>query len=165
MSFVNNRKFQPYLIGFVLILWVLIGIRIYGYLQPEEENDPIAIVQRPKLVKEEETTWKPDFGYRDPFLKHARHQPAKVEPGTKDVRPVSKKKEEVIKLPELSKPVKYEGFIQNGHTSERIGIFNIFGTTHLQQAGEMMDSIYVKELHADRAVLVEKDKEFVITSK
>lgn len=159
MSFINNKRFQPYLIGFVMLLWVLIGYRIYSYLQPEDQNDPIKVVQKPVFKKEAGVIWKPSYDYRDPFLKNV------VTPrssGEEKIREEEKQRKQKVQEAKLAVSIEYQGYIQSGKNREKLGIFNINGQNHLLSVGEATGTLRIKLIGDTSAIVSENGVEFGI---
>ena len=110
------------LLGFVLLIWGIIGFKLLGALssKPEQSN----IVERsinftPKAVKKKDT-FSLVVNYRDPFL------------GT---LPTPTKKNRARKIvpkdPEPEIKIEYTGLVQDKDTKERIFFLTIEGQPHL----------------------------------
>ncbi len=161
MSFVNNPKYQPYLIALVVLLWVLIAWRMYGYLEPEQNTEAITIHHKMSITEQSEVTWQPDFKGKDPFLKNVKVRASNPQPKTE---PKPKKIVDPIPdvQPKLSIQIIYRGFIANDQSEERLGIFQINGQTQLKKQGEYLEQIEVLEIEVDHAVVIENKERFVV---
>ena len=119
------------LLGVVLLIWGIIGFRIYGSLSPTPEVNEVAGMAtfRPKAIKEREHfTILAD--YRDPFL------------GTMPAREVVRKKIKKTVAPQEPMPeMTYTGYITDTSTQGKIYFITMAGQQYMlspkEKVGEM----------------------------
>ncbi|WP_394748235.1 hypothetical protein [Spongiimicrobium salis] len=119
------------LLGVVLVIWGMIGFRVYSSLSPESVENEVGSVTtfRPQKIKERER-FAIVADYRDPFL------------GTLPVKKVRKKKKQKAVQPQEPMPeIKYTGYITDTETQGKIYFISMAGQQYMlsprEKVGEM----------------------------
>lgn len=126
-----NKNTKTYtLLGGVLLIWGIIGFKIYSALSPEE--DTLALVEdvmfkSKKAVQRDTFTIKAD--YRDPFL-------GKFGVSSKK-RAIKTTKKKTVSFPQIN----YTGLITDQKTKKHIFFVTITGTQYLMQRGNQQNEV------------------------
>ncbi len=126
-----NKNTKTYvLLGGVLLIWGIIGFRIYSALSPDEETLAFTeeITFKPKKAITKDTfTIKAD--YRDPFLGNFGVSSKK--------RATKTTKKKTVNFPQIS----YTGLITDQKTKKHIFFVTIAGTQYLMKRGNQQNEV------------------------
>lgn len=147
----KDKKLLHVLLPAVVIIWILIGYRLYNAVKGDDHPLPSA---RPVTIAEATEDIEPyqlQLNYADPFLKHRMRQHTVHTPLTYS-RPITPKN-----LPEVinASPtvdwsiIAYAGMISNNQTDYRVGIITINGTRKLVHENDKVPPFVIEEITKD----------------
>lgn len=150
----KNKRNTYLLLTLVLIVWGMIGYRIFSSLGAGNESvvqKNIAVSFRPKPIKEQDTFSIHTFT-RDPFL------------GTFKAKPVITKKSKplVVKKEILWPTISYSGFMGDAASNQNIFFVSINNTQYLMKPNDLMQEItLIKGTSKEITVRFQKQKKVI----
>tara|TARA_R110002012_G_scaffold294098_1_gene490028 strand:- start:3434 stop:3898 length:465 start_codon:yes stop_codon:yes gene_type:complete len=128
-----QKNIKTYLLlGIVLLIWGLIGYKIFNWMPDNEEAlvVPSKVDFKPKQIKERDT-FSIVAKYRDPFLESA---PEKVIVPKKKLSTQPKAEEPTI-------DIRYTGFITDGSSNQKIFFVTINGQQKMMKLNDKVDDV------------------------
>lgn len=141
----KNKKNIYFLLPLVVIIWGLIGYKIFSGLNPAAFNEKVIQTNKrfiPKTVKQTET-FKINSNYRDPFLGTIKKKKTAVR---KTGKSVDKK---IFVFPNVI----YKGIIAPKNRNEKVFIIVVNGKQYLFKRNSVFDSIKLLSGSSQEVVL------------
>ena len=151
-----SKKAKTYiLLIFALLVWGLIGYKIYRQLNPKT-NDTFAIQSDFKYqpqVNTKKFTYDLDSGYRDPFLGTLKKKYKPTQNTTTQI-PTKKEKPKKVKFPKCT----YQGVVQP-KTATKAGVYliNVNGKNELFNVGHSINDLRLLSANEKSIQLQYKD--------
>ena len=142
----KNKKTLYVLVPLVLIIWGVIGNRIYqsmkddnpGYYMEQASSKPVIEVLEPD-------TFSIIAEYRDPFLGRIRSSKPKTVQSKKKPTPIKKKPEPILRWPSIT----YGGMIRNQKTGKLVAMIKINGKDNLLSVGNVVSEVRLVQVYPD----------------
>lgn len=168
----KNKKATYTLIVLVVIIWGLIGFRIYNHIHDKdgEETELYIPIDTTAIKLDMDAITELKLNYRDPFLKYnpsvIRRSEATKQGSNRrsDIRrrigvlnnngPAEKK----VTWPDII----FSGLILNDKTNEELGLIEVDKESFLIRKGDIKKDIIINEIYADSILVTYQDKQRTI---
>jgi hypothetical protein len=140
----KNNRLTYILIPVVLIVWGVIGWRIFSYGDEEAELDPIIVSDRSMTENKPAVRPRLRLDYQDPFLKVGLLEPRVEE--DKETPPVQVNRN--IQKP----PIIYKGLIA-GAKGSVVGLVDYQSQSYLVHQGDAIGSFQIRGIYADSLLI------------
>ncbi|HAD98246.1 MAG TPA: hypothetical protein DCG19_12625 [Cryomorphaceae bacterium] len=148
----------------VLLIWGIIGYRIYKAVKGNSEVSITTVSHLPVTMARVETTaYELQLDYDDPFLKNRKRYVPPSSQQAQASKPVSKVKPKVVKtvtkIPLQWPRIVYHGLISHKQDKTTIYLVEVDGASHLVQQGEMFQELELLKAFPDSVWLRYKKEE------
>lgn len=142
----KNKKALYVLVPVVLIIWGMIGYRIYKGMSDDTPDFLVEQTNMQPIVEMlEPDTFSIIAEYRDPFLGKIRSPKPRVNQTKKKPVQVKKKPEPVLIWPSIT----YGGMIKNQKTNKLIAMVKINGKDNLMAVGNVVSEVRLVKVYPD----------------
>ena len=142
----KNKKALYVLVPLVLIIWGVIGYRIWVGMNSDNPDYFVEQVNTEPVVEMlEPDTFSIIADYRDPFLGRIRSPKPKTGEIKKRPIQVKKKSEPPLRWPSIT----YGGMIKNQKTNKLVAMVKINGKDNLMAVGNIMAEVRLVKVYPD----------------
>ena len=159
----KNKK-QIWILGpLVLLVWGMIGYRVFNALKGNSETYPV--YQAPPSVQGSDSTQSNAYSliknYPDPFLKKERRSVSGISTKTNSSRAKVKTRvtKTVVPIPLRWPVVNYKGSIERRSTSSILYVLEIEGINYFLSKGDEENDLKLLEVYEDSVKVEFKGKE------
>ncbi len=174
----KNKKSIYILLPVALIVWGLIGYKIYAFISSKDELDSKSlntVIQQEDEVLEDAIEYKLLLDYPDPFFRKSNHKTTaakkvdlqsrgvafQMNENTSTVTTKQNSNKKAIQLQD----VKYMGCIVNKENNKTYACLNYKGISYMLCKNEKFENLIMRAIHADSVSIEMANKKHTIQRK